>query len=407
MSTEKFLQELGLPVNADIDTVEELFVKLLRERLHQVAEHYTESELKAEDTRLRLFLKLYFDYSLDWAGREVAKYKDVKEFSSAPELKKKARTVVTELQNYIGEFISCYMHLGRFTTLLRDEIKEEEIKVATNAGQRVKWTPDSGVVIERYRKEKKKLLARMDRMTEARELLETVNDDFDILRDSATNLFGKDKAEPYIRRFTASMRVLNFKKASKTVKEVAEAKKKFGLDQKTAKHNVDRFVTSATRILELVQKEQKTLTSEEGRVCLRPFETELAYNGDIRELQKIKAFLAKYHLPYMQYKLDALNHLKDKLLVLNSLESLMALYKKLLMGIARPLKDIKVARYYESEVLNHIQYLLTGHFTEVPKILQRAEETVEEFRQSRRELEEFEEMDLEEIEVSEQEAAQA
>lgn len=85
----------------------------------------------------------------------------------------------------------------------------------------------------------------------------------------------------------------------------------------------------------------------------------------------------------------------------------MALYKRLLMGIAVPLKDIKTVRLYEEEVLNHTKYLLSGHFTELPKILQRGEETVEEFRQSRVELNAFEELDLTEIEITEPQAAQA
>jgi hypothetical protein len=62
---------------------------------------------------------------------------------------------------------------------------------------------------------------------------------------------------------------------------------------------------------------------------------------------------------------------------------------------------------YESEILNHVKYLLTGHFTELPKILQRAEETVAEFRQNRQELEEFEKLNLQEIAIDEQQAAQA
>ena len=90
--------------------------------------------------------------------------------------------------------------------------------------------------------------------------------------------------------------------------------------------------------METTEKNQALLTSEETRIFLKPIETDLAYNADIRELQKIKGFLAKYHLPYMQYKLDTLSHLKDKLLVINSLESLMTLYKRLIMGIAFPLR---------------------------------------------------------------------
>jgi len=407
MDKELFLQELGLPANAELDAVEPAFVDKIKARLQHVAEHYTETELKQEEEWLRDFLATYFNYTMHWVAKEAGKYKDVKEFETAPALKKQAATVVKELQGYMTEFCSCYMHLGRFMTLLRDEIRHEEIKVTSLEARRTKWTADAGVVIGRYRKEKKQLLERMERMGKARVQLETIEEDFNTVRGSVIGLFGKEKGEPYLRSFNSALRVTDFKKARKAVKEILEAKKKFGLDAKAAKQALDNFEASANKIIELVEKEQVLFASEENKVFLRPIETDMAYNSDVKELQKIKSFLAKYHLPYMQYKLDTLAHLKEKLLVLNSLESLMTLYRRLIMGIALPLKDIKTVRLYESEILNHVKYLLTGHFTELPKILQRAEETVDEFRQSRTELEEFEKLDLQEIEVKEQQAAQA
>ncbi len=404
MEIDKFLQELSLPVNANIDAVEPAFVDKLKERLQQVADSYSETGLKDEEKWLRGFVAAYFDFVMRWVGKESVKYREVKEFDTAPALKQQAKAVITELQNYIVEFVSCYMHIGRFMTLLRDEIKKEEIKVS-GAG-RIKWTADAGVVIARYRKEKKQLLDRMERMSKARIELEKIDEDFSIVRGSIMTLFGKDKAEPYNRRFVSSLRVSDFKKAQNAIKEIDEARKKFGLDQKTAKQAMDSLHASAKRIMASIEHNHDLLFSEEGKVFLRPVETDMAYNSDVKELQKIKGFLAKYHLPYMQYKLDMLGHLKDKLLVLNTLESLMTLYKRLILGIALPLKDIKATRLYESEILNHVKYLLTGHFTELPKILQRAEETVDEFRQSRIELEEFEKLDLQEIAVAEQQAAQ-
>ena len=77
----------------------------------------------------------------------------------------------------------------------------------------------------------------------------------------------------------------------------------------------------------------------------------------------------------------------------------MTLYKRLIMGIAVPLKDIKVIRMYENDVLNHVKYLLSGHFQELPKILQRAEETVQEFRITVDEIEEITGMEFVEKEV--------
>ena len=401
MSFDSFLQDLELPVNAELDRVEAAFLEKLRERLRIVAQQYNETELQEEEEWLRSFLKQYFDFSLSWAATESSRYKNIKEFDSAPEIKQQAKGVVRELQDYISEFVSCYMHINRFMTLLRDEIREEEIKVARTSGQKIKWSADSGYVIARYRKDRQRLLARIDRILKARPTLESLESDFAVMRKSVLNFFGKEKGEAKLRGFNSGIRTSNFSKARRALEGFKKAKKKFSMDQKTAQQTMQTMHASGSKILETIEKEQKMLISEENRLFLKPVEIDFAYNADIRELHKIKEFLEKYHLPYMEYKLGQLDHLKDKLLVLNTLESLMTLYKRLIMGIALPLKDIKTVRLYESDVLNHTKYLLTGHFTELPKILQRANETVHEFRESRQELDEFKSFDLKELEIDE------
>jgi hypothetical protein len=210
-----------------------------------------------------------------------------------------------------------------------------------------------------------------------------------------------------MRRFVASLRTAEFKRARNAVREIAEAKKKFGLDQKTQDQQVAMLEAAAARIIDIIEKNQKKLASrDDGKLFLRPVEADLAYNANVRELQKIKGFLAKYHLPYMEYKMDTLFHLKEKLMVVGSLDSLMVLYRRLVAGVARPLPDIREVRLYESEVLDKTSYMLEGQFQEIPKILARAYETVQEFRDSNRDFEQTAALaDFHEVAVDEQQAA--
>jgi len=67
----------------------------------------------------------------------------------------------------------------------------------------------------------------------------------------------------------------------------------------------------------------------------------------------------------------------------------------MIIGIASPLSDIKEIRLYESEVVNHVQYLLQGHFKELPNILLRGEETVQEFRDTRKDFAAMEALPIE------------
>ena len=399
MSSETFVQDMGLPVNADISHVESAFMARMKERLQHIADNYDEVEVKAEEAWLRAQFKDFFVYARDWIRRETARFVGQKEYQGADRVKKDAEQVLDELESYITEFSSCYMHLNRFMTLLRDEIRAEEVKLSTGSYRNIKWTADSGIMIARYRKEKQLLVARTDRMSEARKMLEKIEDYFINIKKALINLYGKEKAEPLMRKINSALRTMDERKLRKALREISDSKSRFGVDQKTTQSNLQYVENTANALFTLIMGNVELLTGEEGRVFLRPIETDVAYNSDIKDLQKIKGFLAKYHLPYMQYKLDSLSHLKEKLLVINSLESLMTLYKRLIMGIAVPLKDIKVIRMYENDVLNHVKYLLSGHFQELPKILQRAEETVQEFRITVDEIEEITGMEFVEKEV--------
>ena len=59
--------------------------------------------------------------------------------------------------------------------------------------------------------------------------------------------------------------------------------------------------------------------------------------------------------------------------------------------------EIKEVRMYESEVINRVSYLLEAQFQEVPKIMERANETVKEFRDGCKDFEEVIYKDIEDL----------
>lgn len=396
---EQFLQDLVLPVNADMAAVEQKFVEKLKDHLQKVSETFDEDTFRQEQEWLRGFMTGFFQWSMRWAAAELQK-KEAPNHKDAIKLKKQAREVIDALQKNLLEFALCYMNITRLTVLLRDEIKREEIRMGA-VPRDVKWTSDAGAIIARYKKEKRQMLAQNERLKKARAILETMEPAFIGVRGYLIGLFGHEKAEPYIRSFTAALRMADFKKAQRVLKDVADSRTKFSLDPKTAAQHMEALLKTASDVINAVERHAQDLTGAENKLYLRAFETDMAYNGNVRELRKILGFLSKYHLPYMQYKLDSLSHLKDKLLVIGSFESLMTLYIRLITGFARPLTDIKAVRLYESEVLERVGYLMNGHFQEIPKLMDRAGETVQEFRAGRADYEELSGMTLEEIAVAE------
>lgn len=385
-ANDSFLEALGLMPGAAIDLVESKFLEVVRARIQLVAESYDEDAVQAEERTLRLLHEQFFRSCMLWAAEELKKPrdKDAKpDHADALKQKKKAREMLTAMQGQIIEFALCYMHINRFTTLLRDEIKRAEVKAGGTLAKNVKWTSDAGIVMARYKKQRQELLDTSARMAGMRDVLTVVDNDLATMRRTLSVLFGADKAEPYMRKLVAALRTSDFARAQAALVEIADAKKKFGADA-AAQSELDG---AAQRVIATVQKHAAALQSgEDGKLFLRPIETDVAYNGLVRELRKIRAFLAKYHLPYMEYKLDSLHHLREKLMVVGSLDSLMVLYRRLLTGMVTPMPDMGAARLYEGEVVEKADYMLSGQFQEIPKIKERAAEIVDEFRQNNDEV---------------------
>jgi hypothetical protein len=396
MDTTEFLQQMELPTDATLDAVEEAFIVHIKARLQTSAENYAESELQTEEKWLRGQFAAYFIFTGDWIIKNKYMPETAKEAMHVKKIKEDAESAQEDLQKYITEFASVYMHLGRFTVLLRDEIKgEEKRKASMNANTNARWSADVGMMINRYRKEKDERLGNIHRLKSAIPVIEHMEANITALTEALVGLFGKDKASPFIRSLTAAFRTLDYEKIKRTTRNVLETKKRFTLDQNSAKKLYDDVKNIVQKTAHLIHENEKTLEAPDKKVYLKTIEIKAAIQSDIKDLGKIKGYLSKYHGPYMQHKLNAINHLKEKLMVINTFESLMVLYKRMIIGIASPLSDIKEIRLYESEVVNHVQYLLQGHFKELPNILLRGEETVQEFRDTRKDFAAMEALPIE------------
>jgi hypothetical protein len=263
------------------------------------------------------------------------------------------------------------MHLNRFMTLVRDEIKENNIKaVGVVAEKSIKWTSDTGIVLGKQKKRKRIIddfLARFDR---AQSVFDEGEHALARFRSSALSGLNKADAERVETSLRAALRTGDFARADKLLTTLSGPMK-----------------TEAARLISLYRDNADYLAGEDGKLFLSLSEMTMIRNSMEQELRKIRGYLVKYNLPYMEYKLDALVRYKDKLLVIGSLDGLMTLYRRLIGGMARPLTTHDEMRIFSGEVLERINYLLAHQFSEVPKIEAEAIRVVDEFRQARLEYE--------------------
>ena len=383
MSVNPFLELLGFDKPADIDVVERRFLDVVKDHLQNVSTSYDEAQVKAQEAWLRDIHNRFFQHTLEWVLEESRKHKG-QPSAEAIKLKKQARDVMGDLQKHMVEFACCYMHLNRYVTLLRDESRREEERLGIG-GKDMKWTSDTGTMVARYTAQKRQLADAAERMKKAGPLLATLDATFTHMRDTLTKIYGADKTEVLLRSLVASLRTKDFTRARKALTDIIEATKNAS--------DMEALKASGESIIATCEEHQDLFVSDENRLFLKSSETDQAYNAYMRELARIKAMMGKYYRPYMQYKIETLFHLKDKLLVIGSIEGQTILYRRLLTGFAKPLADMKDLRSYESDVLDKIKYLLGGRFQEVPVILERARDTVSEFRSGADEFRDIEKLD--------------
>lgn len=383
MSVHPFLELLGFDKAADIDAVERRFLDVVKDHLQNVSTNYDEAEVRGQEAWLRDLHSRFFQYALEWVMEESRQHK-APPTAEALKLKKQAREIMGDLQRHMVEFACCYMHLNRYVTLLRDEMRGEEERLGVG-GKDTKWTSDTGTMVARYNVQKRQLADSAERMKKAGPLAAVVDGHLGDMRLVLTKIHGADKADLLQRSLVAALRTKEFTRARKALGDILESAKNAA--DASALDSAGRAVIAAC------EEHQDLFVSDEGRLFLKPSETDQAYNVSMRELAKIKAIMGKYYRPYMQYKIETLFHLKDKLLVIGSIEGQTILYRRLLTGFAAPLAEMKDLRAYESDVLDKIKYLLGSQFQEVPVILARARETVGEFRSGAEEFRDIEKLD--------------
>jgi len=200
-----------------------------------------------------------------------------------------------------------------------------------------------------------------------------------------------NESRQFMRSYIAALRVSDARKVRKFFREIESKRKRLGVDKKTAEQTLKKLSGINDRIAAIIEENKDILTGGDGeKLILRPEDPKLATEYNQKELTKMNLFLARYHLPYMEYKLESLIHLREKMLVFTSMEGLLTLYKQLIVGIVTPMSDIKLLREFEHDVLAQITFLLGSRFQEIPSILERGHQIVQEFRQNREEFKEIE-----------------
>lgn len=387
MNDASILTLLGLsPDGADFDDVGRNFIEHVKLHVQKGADSYDDDAIRQEEEYLRTQFPRFFDFTVYWIRDEIGRGKELRNHVDAVSLKNEAKGVLRALQDNIITFTIVSMRLNRFMVLVRDEIKKSDAKSINYSGKnKIKWTSDTGLLLGRNKKRKMEIDALLGKYEIATPVVRSVEKELKYFHEGLVAVFGRDDAEKVYGSVRSGLRVANFNRARGVLHEMVKVPPRFTVDRGAAEEKSAFLAKSAEKFIRSLEENAENLTSEDQKLFLGVSELRLIQDSLKMEARKLRAYIVKYNLPYMEYKLDQLSLLRDKLLVVGSLDSLMTLYLRLVSGMARPMTKLEDVRLYEADVLGPIKFLQGGQFAEIPKILEAAEKTVEEFRRVRQE----------------------
>ncbi|HOO82141.1 MAG TPA: hypothetical protein PK513_06540 [Alphaproteobacteria bacterium] len=370
MMQQNFLQVIGLKDDADISVAGTRFVECVKEYISHVEKTASKDTIAKEETDVTTLYKSFFPYSVGWARQEREKNINQKNHPNAAKLKEKAASVIDDLQNNIIDFALCYMAIGRAIGIINAEMKRSP----ESNEKEVIWTSETGVMLSKQRKKRAQLLEDNKRLQQAKELLEQIYPRYAAAEKAVSEIYGADQVEKLLRSYRSGLRTGNFDKARKAIEKLLTEKNKFAFDKKKVEAAKDKIQAETKAYTDFLEEHREILSTGDKKLFLKPTEVDIILDANLIELAQSEAFIKKYFRPFLKFQIESLKHLRTKLLVVGSLESLMTLYIRMMRGIAEPLTDIKAVRLYESEVIEHVMYLLGGQFQEVKNINARIQE---------------------------------
>jgi len=381
MPDEKFLEEIGLSAEADLNIVARLFFVRIEEIFEEVQGSYDEELVARTEQDVTRLCQDFFDYAKRWQTKTAAGNHLAADHPDAQALKNRALKIQPHYQHFLVALIHSMLHMTRFGHLLEIENKA----VAGKGEEEERASVDLTATFERNRRATGRLLNEIERLREAHMIAYVVDESLSDYRRLLNEIYGEARAEKLFRRFRSNLRTLEFRRAEKIMLEVSERKKvAFFGDNKAVTRAKKELRAVGENILAQIEPNADILKTAEEKLYLSPNETDTAYGFVAKKLADIRNFTLKYYRTFMRQKLDFIKGLRKMLREMCDLEEAITLFSRLASEQAYPLKDIKAIRTYEHEAVDACDTILKRYGREPQTLLARSREAMEEVRQYQR-----------------------
>ena len=379
MDTDQFLKALDLASDVDLSTAGDSLAKFIKILSEKIQEKPTEVNAQINRQVIDALYAGFFNYAKEWSKTEKAKHIIRKDDPNADSLRARGQEVINALEENIVNFTHCYLEIFK---VLGQTLIEMERYALPQVGEKINWTTADVDSLHKHYSEKEALLEVIAHMKKAIPILEEAKKHYDAVEKEGRIIFGEEKYDPEIRPVRSSLRKQEFDLAKKKLDKIAAPRKGGFAFGKKQEGNIETFKSHARALIGVLEQNAESLSGQEGRLLLKPDEAHNAIKVAQEAIERKDVYLVKYRIPYIENHVKRIHHLRDKLLVVGTLDSMILIYVRLFRGFAEPLEDVKAVRQYEADVVENIQYMISGQFQEVDNIRERNEDMLKEFSYS-------------------------
>ncbi|MEZ5918468.1 MAG: hypothetical protein R3D66_00580 [Alphaproteobacteria bacterium] len=192
MTTHLLLQTLGLSGDSDFGDAAARFSYAVKEMAAGFLDEREASRADQQERAVEMLYAEFFRYAATWVeNRQMAQThnKNSEELPAALPVKAKAADIRNALEEHMLAFLRCYIFLNRSILRLRTALEECEAP----AGEKgISWSPDTGVLLGRFRRERQELEASNDDLTQGHAVLKGVEPYLNALEEQGKKLFGEE-----------------------------------------------------------------------------------------------------------------------------------------------------------------------------------------------------------------------
>lgn len=398
MSTEAFLEKLGLAPGIDMNVVERLFTARLQNIIANASQSYDDAVVSEAENEIRGLYKGLFAYTLEWQKDTIKaelQRDDVKDHPDAAEIKKRARKAQAALQKFMYNAAIAHLHVVRHVMLISSEVEALGNADITKAKESTRSVADLGTTFNRNRKQKERLYETLERLKDAYIIVAPLEDELQEYERKIRAIYKKDKADKFVRRMKSTVRTEEFTRTKKFIKEVTAPKKRFGFGDNKSKLQAKKdLLRICNAILELAEANADTLRNPDYKLYLSRQEVESEYRYLVKKLFSIKEFTMKNYAIYMQHQLELLKGLKMQLDNLAELSDITNLHTRLAADPCYIMSDLRTVRNFESGVLDKVDKMIRLESSTAADIQERADKMVEDLRLYQRDFVEMSQLDI-------------